>query len=192
MVETFWFMMTVPAGAPSSRSMRAAASSTAGSHCSHAVIDRSAHRSVISRSPAAAPAGIAPSECEMRWTQPSSDGNSRRHVSRSSVVAMVLPLHEHALRPLGEDLVADLPQGREEALLHAALEQLGRLALERRRARADDAVDQHEVALAPELEELIEVEQRLREMVEAGVALVVLVDVAHPDPATREQRLECG
>src|SRR5262249_6047813 len=129
MVETFWFMMTVPAGAPRSLPMRAAARSTSGSHSSHAVIERAVQRSVISRSASAARAGIAPSECEMRCTQPSSEGNSLRQASRSSlaVVAMVASLLQHAAGPLGKDLVAHLPQRREEALLHAALEELGGL-----------------------------------------------------------------
>src|SRR5215470_295988 len=135
MVETFWFMMTVPAGAPRSLPMRAAARSTSGSHSSQAVIERVVHRSATSRSASAARAGMAPSECEMRCTQPSSDGNSFRQASRSSlaVVAMVASLLQHALGPLGEDLVAHIPEGREEALLHAALEELGGLALERGR-----------------------------------------------------------
>src|SRR5262249_17402311 len=177
------FIVTVPAGAPRRRSMRAAARSTSGSQSSQAVIDRSAQRSATSRSPAPAPAGIAPREGEIMWAQPSSHGNSLRPATRSSsMVSMFAPLLEHAAGPFGEDLVPDLPQRREKALLHAALEELGGLAFERRCARADDAVDEHQVALPPELEELVEVEQRLGEMIEAGVPVVVLVDVPHLDP----------
>src|SRR5215470_7335593 len=192
MVETFWFMMTVPAGAPRSLPMRAAARSTSGSHSSQAVIERRAQSSATSASAALALAGIAPSECEIMCTHPSSDGNSLRHSRSLSVVAMVASLLEHALRPLREDLVAHVPERGEEPLLHAPLEELRGLAFQRRRPGADDAIDQHEVPLAPRLEELVEVEERLGEPVERGVLLVRLVDGAQAHPGAAEGPLERG
>src|SRR5262252_1496775 len=120
MVETFWFMITVPSGAPRRRPTRAAARSSSGSHSSQAVIERRDQSSATSPRYRAARAGMAPSECEMRCTQLSSDGNSLRQARRSSVVAMVPALLQHGLRPLGKELVTHVPEHWEEALLHAA------------------------------------------------------------------------
>src|SRR5204863_2166033 len=106
-----------------------------------------------------------PSECEIRWTHDSSAGNSRRYSrsgsGRSAMVSGVLALRGLLRGPLREHLVADVPQLGEEPLLEAVREQLRRLALERRRAGPDDAIDQHQVALPPGLEQLVVVDQAL-------------------------------
>src|SRR5262249_30577385 len=159
------------------------ARSTSGSHSSQAVIERRDQSSATSASDAAARSGMAPSECEMRCTQLSSDGNSLRQASRSSVVAMVPSPLEHGPRPVGEELVAHVPERREEPLLHAALEELRGLALERRRARPDDAVDEHEMALPPGLQQLVEIDERLGDQVALDVPIVMLVEVAHRQAA---------
>src|SRR5580698_9510021 len=56
---------------------------------------------------------------------------------------------------------ADLPQGWEEALPHALLEELDGAALERSRAHSDRAVDQKDMVAAEFLHQLIELHQTL-------------------------------
>src|ERR1043165_4036077 len=68
MVETFWFMITVPAGAEMILAMRSAARSTSGSQSPQAVIDFVRHSSKNSARSVAALAGTHPSECEMKCT----------------------------------------------------------------------------------------------------------------------------
>ena len=91
------------------------------------------------------------------------------------------------LGPLGEQLVAHLPQLREEAVLHALGEQLRRLALERRRAGADLTVHEREVPLPPPLQVLIEVDQRLAEIEQLAVRIGLLVDLPERHAALLEQ-----
>src|SRR5437588_9664251 len=79
--------------------------------------------------------------------------------------------------PLREQLVAHLPQLREEQMLETFGEQLRRFALERRRARADLPVDQRQMSLPPGDQILVEVEQRLAQIVELGVRVRLLVDL---------------
>src|SRR5688572_26055331 len=182
--------------------IRAPARSTSGSQSDHAVIDLVRHCSANSARSSAARAGTQPSECEIRCTHCSSAGNALRcsssesatgsaamacvttaapRLAGSAVVAGVLTSCLLLRRPLGEHLVPDVPQLGEEPLLEAVREQVGRLALERRRPGPDDPIDQHQVALAPDLEQLIVVDQPLAELVELLVIVRALVDLAQRD-----------
>ena len=65
-VDTFWFITTVPGGAEMILLIRSAARSTSGSQSLHAVIDFVRHSSKNSRRSSSACAGTQPSECEMK------------------------------------------------------------------------------------------------------------------------------
>src|SRR5262245_62122139 len=176
-------MITVPRVALMIFSMRWAARSTSGSQSDQAVIDLVAHCSANSARSSLARPGTQPRECEMRWTHCSRAGNCARYSSRlsatgSAMVARILSGRLGRAGPVGEDLVADVPQPREEALLHAVGEEVGVLALERRRAGADDPVDQHQVAVAPGLQQLVVVDQPLAHLVDDVQLVRLVVDLA--------------
>src|SRR5439155_9396894 len=124
MVETLVNIIIVPGAAPTVRPMRPACASTSGSHASQALIDRSAHSRAYSARSSATRAGIAPSECEIMCTLSPSVGKRSRYASSgsretglSTMITLVGAVRV-ALAPLGEQLVAHLPQRREEAVLH--------------------------------------------------------------------------
>src|ERR1044071_1394982 len=89
-VETFWFMIVVPAGAEMILAIRAAAASTSGSQSPHAVIDLVRHSSKNSARSSLALAGTQPSECEMKWTHSSRAGNALRYSSRLSATGSAM------------------------------------------------------------------------------------------------------
>src|SRR3954469_16412319 len=118
-VDTFVCMTPEPAGPPMFLPIRAPARSTSRTRSDPAVIHLLRHCWANSARSSAACAGTQPSECEMKWTQSSSAGNFARHASSgSSVIAMILALGRHLRGPLGEHLVAHVPQRREEPLRH--------------------------------------------------------------------------
>src|SRR5689334_4423428 len=84
-----------------------------------------------------------------------------RRGERSSVVPRVVALGGLRCGPFAEHLVANVPQLGKEALLHAVRQQIAVLAFQRRRAGADDAIDEDEVAVAPGLQQLVVVDEAL-------------------------------
>src|SRR5215813_12339296 len=94
-VETFWFITTVPFGAEMILAIRSAARSTSGSQSFHAVIDLVRHSSKNSPRSSFACAGTQPSECEMKCTQSSSAGNCLRYSSRLSATGSAIPVAYH-------------------------------------------------------------------------------------------------
>src|SRR5262245_45688574 len=105
----------------------------------------------------------------------------------SSVVPRVVALGGLRCGPFAENLVANVPQLGEEALLHAMRKQIAVLALERRCAGADDAIDEDQVAVAPGLQQLVVVEEALAELEDQMMVVRVLVDLAQREALAVEE-----
>src|ERR1044071_1002901 len=105
----------------------------------------------------------------------------------SSVVPRVVALGGLCCGPFAENLVANVPQLGEEPLLHAMRKQIAVLAFERRRAGADDAIDEDEVAVAPGLQQLVVVDEALAEREDQMMVVRTLVDLAQGDPLALEE-----
>src|ERR1700710_356262 len=123
-VDTFWFITTVPCGAEMIFAIRAAARSTSGNQSLHAVIDLVRHSSKNSSRSSLACAGTQPSECEMKCTHSSSAGNFERYSIRLSATgsAMGVAYHGSAHRDAYRSLVINL------AMRYALLVVLGLVA----------------------------------------------------------------